>query len=124
MTTGPTANPRQDALTAMLRCHYDSGEHRPLRPHCQGIAVVAYGDIRLCAICDRMRSAVGRTNIARPLPGAELGQLIDAAHALAQAEHRLDDAVRGVRDAGATWAHIGDAVGLTRQAAQQRWGHP
>jgi hypothetical protein len=27
------------------------------------------------------------------------------------------------RAAGASWSHIGDAVGVSRQAAQQRWGH-
>ena len=79
MNTDPTLNPRQQALTRTLRCHYDTDEHHPLRPHCQGVAVVAYGRIRLCAACDRIRSTVGRTNIARPLPGVELGRLIDAA---------------------------------------------
>jgi hypothetical protein len=124
MNIGPTPNPRQETLTGMLRCHYDTDERRPLRPHCQGFAIVAYGDIRLCATCDQMRSAVGRTNIARAVPGAELAHLIDAAQAVTRAERQLADAVRAARVAGASWAQIGDAVGLTRQAAQQRWRHP
>jgi hypothetical protein len=115
-------NPRQQALTE-LRCHYDADEHRHLRPHCEGVAVVAYGPTRLCATCDRMRSAVGRTHIARPLPGAQLARLVDAALAVAQAETELADAASAARAAGASWSQIGDAVGLTRQAAQQRWGN-
>lgn len=121
MTTGPSANPRQEALTGRLRCYYDTDEHRP---HCQGLAVLAYGNIRLCATCDRMRSAVGRTNMARAVPGAELAHLIDVADAVTHAERQLADAVRAARAAGASWAQIGDAIGLTRQAAQQRWRHP
>jgi hypothetical protein len=38
----------------------------------------------------------------------------------------LDDAIRdGVRGQlaiGRSWAHIGSALGVSRQAAQQRWG--
>ena len=114
-------HPRQDTLTAQLRCYYDDAHHRDQRPHCQGIAVVAYGPTRLCAACDAMRSAVGRTHAPRHLPGAELSQLIDAARAAAEANDKLADAARAT---GASWAQIGNALSLTRQAAQQRWGHP
>jgi hypothetical protein len=119
-----TADPRQPALTGAWRCFYDDDRHRHLHPHCQGVAVVAYGPTRLCAVCDAMRSAVGRTNVARPLPGAELTRLIDAARAVADADHELTEAARAARSGGASWSQIGDAVGLTRQAAQQRWGSP
>jgi len=33
-------------------------------------------------------------------------------------------AVQGLRDFGYSWAEIGDRLGVTRQAAQQRWGNP
>lgn len=33
----------------------------------------------------------------------------------------LDDAVRGMRQSGATWQEIGDAAGTSRQAAHERW---
>lgn len=36
---------------------------------------------------------------------------------------RLDDAVAEARTAGATWAQIGDATGMSRQSAHERWGH-
>jgi hypothetical protein len=116
-----SVDPRQGPLTDELRCYYDDQRHRGLRPECEGMAVVAYGTIRLCATCDRMRSAVGKATVPRPVPGHELAQLTDAAHALAQAERQLTAAVRAARHAGASWTQIGAAVGLTRQAAQQRW---
>ena len=34
------------------------------------------------------------------------------------------EAVKGLRDFGYSWAEIGSRLGITRQAAQQRWGHP
>jgi hypothetical protein len=38
----------------------------------------------------------------------------------------IDDAtqqaVNGLRAAGYSWSEIGDRLGITRQAAQQRWG--
>jgi hypothetical protein len=117
------ADPRQQALTDALRCYYDDARHRPLRPHCQGVAVVAYGLTRPCASCDAMRSSVGKGTAPRPLPAVELAHLIDAAKTAADAHDQLADAARAARHAGATWAQIGDALGLTRQAAQQRWSH-
>jgi len=119
----PAANPRQQALTGALRCYYDDARHRPLRPHCQGLAVVAYGPTRLCATCDAMRSSVGKATTPRPVPAAELARLIDAARAVSDAERQLACAARDARHA-ASWAQIGDALGITRQAAQQRWGQP
>jgi hypothetical protein len=118
------AHRRQPALTGALRCFYDAPRHRKLRPDCDGVAVVAYGPTVLCASCDLRRSTVGKGMTPRPVPGVELGRLIDAAHAAADAERELADAAHAARDAGASWAQIGDALGLTRQAAQQRWGHP
>lgn len=115
-------NTRQDALTAALRCYYADEAHRNDRPHCAGVAVVAYGDIVLCAMCDAMRSAVGRTNAPRRIPGAELGELIVARTALAAAEERVAHTTGKARRAGASWTQVGDALGITRQAAQQRFG--
>lgn len=114
------AHSRQDTLAASLNCYYAQGA-QPARPHCEGVAVVAYGNIALCGACDKMRSAVGRTNAPRPVPAAQLYQLMGAAQALAQAEHDVAEAVRQARRAGASWTHVGDALGVSRQAAQQRW---
>lgn len=120
-TTPLTA--RQQALTAALRCHYADDATRIERPHCQAMAVVCYGPIALCATCDKMRSAVGRTHPPRRLPGAELTALIDAFRTLAQAKTQVAAAIDLARGAGASWSHIGDAIGFNRQGAPQRWGH-
>lgn len=121
MNPEPATYPRQQSLTGGLRCYYDDARHRHLRPHCQGVAVVAYGPTRLCASCDTMRSSVGKGTVPRPVPAAELGRLIDAAHVAAAAEDQLTRTARAARHAGASWTQIGDALGITRQAAQQRW---
>jgi hypothetical protein len=119
MTDHP-ADPRQQRLTGALRCYYDEPRHRNLRPDCDGVATVAYGPTTLCASCDLRRSTVGKGTTPRPVPGIELARLIAAAHA----ESELADAAHIARQAGASWTQIGDAVGLTRQAAQQRWKQP
>ncbi len=121
MTAKPVDR-RQETLTGVLRCYYDEPRHRTLRPHCEGVAVVAYGPTRLCAMCDAMRSAVGKGTVPRAVPGTELAALLDAARTIANAERQLGHAVHAARAAGASWSEIGDALNLTRQAAQQRWG--
>jgi hypothetical protein len=119
-----TVSPRQQELIAGLVCYYSRNIGNVARPHCQGVAIVTYGNIALCSMCDKMRSAVGRTNVPRKLPGAELTELVEAARALRLAEQRVERAARRARDAGASWSHLGDAIGITRQAAQQRFGAP
>ena len=41
---------------------------------------------------------------------------------IGQAERELTLAVADARAAGVSWQGIGDALGITRQAAQQRFG--
>ena len=36
----------------------------------------------------------------------------------------IAEAVKGLRACGYSWAEIGSRLGITRQAAQQRWGRP
>jgi hypothetical protein len=52
---------------------------------------------------------------------AKLGMALASAQ---DAELRLREAVDAARDAGRTWAEIGDILGTTRQAAFQRFGRP
>ena len=51
---------------------------------------------------------------------------IDALTAMATLADDLDtairDAITGLRQRGYSWADIGTQLGITRQAAQQRWG--
>lgn len=63
-------------------------------------------------------------------PTAETVALDEALEALERssagvraAQLRLEDAVLAARAAGASWAQIGDAAGVSRQAAHERWGH-
>ena len=37
-------------------------------------------------------------------------------------DHAFQEAITGLRAAGFSWADIGDRLGISRQAAQQRWG--
>lgn len=50
---------------------------------------------------------------------ADLAELVEVQRAV---EQTIRESVQGLRDAGFSWADIGSAVGITRQAAQQRWG--
>lgn len=43
------------------------------------------------------------------------------ARAVNAAQARLTEAVRTAREAGASWADIGSAAGITRQSAHERW---
>lgn len=54
-------------------------------------------------------------------PSEAVGEVAEAASAVATATERLDEAVLGAREAGASWAAIGGAAGITRQAAHLRW---
>jgi hypothetical protein len=42
----------------------------------------------------------------------------------AEIDTAIGQAVTGLRASGYSWAEIGARLGITRQAAQQRWGHP
>jgi len=41
----------------------------------------------------------------------------------AEIDTAISQAVKGLRQFGYSWAEIGSRLGITRQAAQQRWGH-
>lgn len=60
-----------------------------------------------------------RRHLGEALPGLAVP---DAAVRLAEARGELDTAVGRARAAGASWTVIGDAAGLTRQSAHERWG--
>ena len=42
----------------------------------------------------------------------------------AEIDTAIGQAVTGLRAFGYSWAEIGTRLGITRQAAQQRWGRP
>jgi hypothetical protein len=51
----------------------------------------------------------------------DLQQLTAQLHEL---QARIEDTVRTARSAGASWAQLGRAAGVSKQGAQQRWGQP
>ncbi|MCD2190995.1 sigma-70 family RNA polymerase sigma factor [Actinomycetospora soli] len=54
---------------------------------------------------------------------ADLRSVTAAADALDRSRDALEAAVRAARAHGRSWARIGGLLGVTRQAAQQRFGH-
>lgn len=65
----------------------------------------------------RMIAAAGRR--VADADEVELGMLLGLHHDL---ENAIAEAVSGQRARGRSWAYIASAMGITRQAAQQRWG--
>jgi hypothetical protein len=117
---------RQQILDTARLCHY-AGD--PVtRPCCQLTAVVRRGSVPLCAACDALRSTLGKGQPATPLPaGPPAGPLEWITTALASlhaAEADLAAAATRARQHGHSWAAIGARLGITRQAAQQRFGPP
>ena len=61
------------------------------------------------------------------MPGRVASGDVDALAAMTGLATELDEAISqavlGLRNAGYSWAEIAARLGVTRQAAQQRWGH-
>ena len=118
MTSLP-ANPR-----AVL-CHYARDPAR--RPHCALTAEITLGAVALCSSCAAARSTLGKGMTAVPLPPGPAVDVLDwvaaASAAAGQACRDLDAAVTRARSAGCSWARIACRLGVTRQAAQQRYRH-
>lgn len=53
-----------------------------------------------------------------------MDQVVTAARATVAAEAALYDAVGHAREAGIAWAVIGAGLGVSRQAAQERFSRP
>jgi hypothetical protein len=56
------------------------------------------------------------------LPPQSLADVREAAGDVHKAQDRLDEAVQRARADSCSWADIGDAAGITRQSAHERWG--
>ncbi len=110
--------------TAPIRCHYAADPAR--RPHCTLTAEVQLGATPLCRSCARARSTLGKGTAPRPLPPGPpldvLGWITEADAATRQAHRTLTAAVTRARAQGHTWTQIARQLGITRQAAHQRFG--
>jgi hypothetical protein len=59
---------------------------------------------------------------ARRIASGDIESLTLMSGLAADIDTALQDAVNGLRAFGYSWAEIGSRLGVTRQAAQQRWG--
>ncbi|MGH3576737.1 MAG: hypothetical protein ACRDU0_04175 [Mycobacterium sp.] len=111
------------ARPAAVACHYAADPGR--RPHCTVTAQIMLGAVALCGSCAAARSTLGKGVVPVPLPpGPDLDVLdwvAGASAAAGQASRRLDAAVTRARSQGRTWTQIASRLGVTRQAAQQRY---
>lgn len=112
-------------IQGTARCHYASDPAR--RPDCALTAEVRLGATALCGSCARARSTLGKGIVPVPLPPGPpldvLAWITDADDAVRQAQRHLAAAVSRARSQGHTWAQIAGRLGVTRQAAQQRFGN-
>ena len=119
----PDVNELLTSGAVVVACYYHLHPgQRAIRPHCEELATVVYGPIALCASCDRARSAVGKGTVARHLPDPAAPVAVRPARAaLEAAETALADTVTEARAAGHPWSALAAALGVSRQAAQQRF---
>ena len=61
---------------------------------------------------------------ARRVADGDVEALILMFGLAAEIDDAISQAGKGVRAFGHSWAEIGSRLGITRQAAQQRWGRP
>jgi hypothetical protein len=61
---------------------------------------------------------------ARRVAAGDVEAISDMVGLAADLEIAIRQAVIGLRDFGYSWADIAARLGVTRQAAQQRWGNP
>jgi hypothetical protein len=59
---------------------------------------------------------------ARRVARGDIDAIGDLAAIAGEADRAMRQAVAGLRKAGYSWADIGTRLGVTKQAAQQRWG--
>jgi hypothetical protein len=120
-----TASRRQRGpdTRAAVACYY-AGDPA-LRPHCTVTAEITLGPVPLCGSCGRARSTLGKGIVPAPLPPGPqvdvLDWIADADAAVRGARRHLDAAVTRARSSGTSWTQIAGRLGITRQAAQQRF---
>jgi hypothetical protein len=59
----------------------------------------------------------------RRIAAGDVERLRDLVALAEEVDRATDTAVAGLRRVGYSWTEIADRLGITRQAAQQRWGN-
>ena len=59
---------------------------------------------------------------SRRVASGDIDAITEMAAITAEMDTAIRDAITGLRAHGYSWAEIGARLGITRQAAQQRWG--
>ena len=59
---------------------------------------------------------------SRRVASGDIDAITEMAAITAEMDTAIRDAITGLRAHGYSWAEIGSRLGITRQAAQQRWG--
>jgi hypothetical protein len=109
-----------------------SGGQRFIHPPVSGLlaAVDALGvhpQQHLHAVTCTVSYVCGRDPAIQPQRHRSMTQVVGPALALMlglaeEIDTAIAEAVKGLRACGYSWAEIGSRLGITRQAAQQRWG--
>jgi hypothetical protein len=109
MTTAADKNTVNDGLTL----------HLPPRPGRRGdrTGAPAVENDAYSAFLRRAVRAAGRR-----VAGGDVEGLADLLSLAGEVDRATDTAVRGLRESGSSWGEIASGLGVTRQAAQQRWG--
>jgi hypothetical protein len=119
----PRARQRGPDTPAAVRCYYAGDPAR--RPHCALTAGIALGPVALCGPCAAARSTLGKGTVPAALPPGPVIDVLDwaadAGAAARQASRDLAAAVTRARTRGRTRAQIAARLGITRQAARQRF---
>jgi hypothetical protein len=109
MTAPASKNTVKDALTPHLPARPASGGRRTGGPVVENGAYSAF-----------LRRAIRAAG--RRVGGGDVEGLADLLSLAGELDRAIDAAVGGLRGAGYSWGEIASRVGVTRQAAQQRWG--
>lgn len=103
--------------------------HNPARPH-QGTTTVNNSltpNTRGPVVENDAYAAFARRILrayARRIASGDIESLTLMTSLADDIDTAIGEAVTGLRSFGYSWAEIGSRLGCTRQAAQQRWGHP
>ncbi len=109
MTAPAEQNTVNDALTPHLPVRQSRRGSRAGAPAVENDAYSAF-----------LRRAIRAAG--RRVGNGDVDGLADLLSLAGELDRAIDSAVRGLRDGGYSWGEIASRLGVSRQAAQQRWG--